>query len=654
MEAVFLRILSFILSLLLAVFNTVSSVFPGIMPDEPIENNVYVYDAEDFYIYENTVIPDYVSWYLAGGKNLKDYDWKYFFTKSVVLVPFTLPDPGYTIENIAVSEKGDTLDISFKYVSGDGEYAAVECPKVIVVETSKNIKFVEVTSEKETDNPDNPNEPDVPDIPEIPDEPPVVNNYGIYSADNFTDDYIHDRSQEIINSYDEWYYYYDGGETGLIKYNREYFKTKSLAVFYISVPQNGKTIQINNISEDESYLRVRYRVKNGEDKYAGGMWAVVIETSKDIDYVILTQIGMTEGYALIDAEMFNEGAMPLKQDGAYKIVSTYQKFAATQGEDYFTEIYYNNEFFEDSSLALIYIMLPNYNYDDIVVNSMVENGNVLEIEYSTEEFMTRQDYENVKYLVMFAEISKNITEVKATDTRQKNRYGTFDYFKLEGTEEGLVVTDYESWTRVASTSYAPLAKYDEEYFETRSVVLISKMTPDSGAFFDVIKVKENGDTLDITYLIDSFGGLQALTYKTLLIEVSKNIKNVSAVQRYNREIYKAYPSACFNLSSSEQNSAVLISDYNTWLGYPKSSSTEFKKYNINYFETKSVVLLNISLPGGEYKEDVRYLYTEGNTLYAGTELHNFYKVGGFTAMIYKTVVVEVDKDITQVDYEIMR
>ena len=54
MEAVFLRILSFILSLLLAVFNMVSSVFPGIMPDEPIENNVYVYDAEDFYVYENT------------------------------------------------------------------------------------------------------------------------------------------------------------------------------------------------------------------------------------------------------------------------------------------------------------------------------------------------------------------------------------------------------------------------------------------------------------------------------------------------------------------------------------------------------------------------------------------------------------------------
>ena len=59
MEALFMRILSFILSVLMFVFNSVASVFPGILPDDPIENNAYVYDAELFNLDGNEVIEEF-------------------------------------------------------------------------------------------------------------------------------------------------------------------------------------------------------------------------------------------------------------------------------------------------------------------------------------------------------------------------------------------------------------------------------------------------------------------------------------------------------------------------------------------------------------------------------------------------------------------
>lgn len=654
METLFLRILSFILSVLMFIFNSVSVVFSGIFPDEPVENKAYIYDAEKFDLYESAVISDYVSWYLIGGKGFEEYDWKYFFTKSVAVIKVTLPDPGCSIEEIYAAENGDTLEVSYKIFNGDGEYATVECPKVILIETSKNIKLINVTEEKDIRPP---LEPDKPDAPVEPDKPEIIegNSYGFYKADNFNDDYKHDRSYEIIDSYDEWYYYYSGGKSDLYKYDREYFETKNLVIFYMSVPIGGKEIKIYNIAEDEKYLRVRYRIKNGENKYEAGTWAAVIETSKNIKYVDLTQVGSTVGYAFIDYTMINPDYMPPKVPGSYEIVHNIGSYLNLENDNFMSYYYVNNEFFEDSSLAAIYIMLPDNNHE-VIISSYVENGNTLEIKYTTEDISYDQRHEIVEYIVMFAEISKNITEVKLTETENnKNLFKTCDYLKAMGTEEGLVVSDYDTWSEVASTTYAPLVKYDEEYFKTRSVVLISESLPDSGAYFDVIKVKENGETLELVYGIYSRGGLTVLSRKTLLIEVSKNIKTVSAERKDISCYYNTLSSHNFNLSDSEKNSAVLISDYSTWQKYLAANpSSKLDKYDSKYFETKSVVLCNVVLPGGDSEAVVRYLHDEGNTLYAGVNIHRIYGVGGITALIPKTVVVEVDKDITQVEYEILR
>ncbi len=646
MEALFLRIISLVLSALMFVFNSVSAVFPGIFPDEPIENNAYVCDGELFIFGESIVVGDYVTWLSINGNAVKEYDWKYFFTKSLAAVKVTLPDPGYTIEEIAATENGDTLEVSYKLFSGDGEYAAVECPKVIIIETSKNIKQIEITEEKVV------RPPVEPDDPVEPDEPVEGNAYGIYSADNFNDDFKYDRAYEIISSYDTWYYYYEGGMSDLYKYDREYFETKNLAIFYLSLPVTGKTIKIYDITEDEEYLRVRYRRMNGEAHK--GNCAVVIETSKNIRYVSLSQIGSSVGYTFVDYTMTNPNYMPSKEPGSYKIFNTYKAYSNIKINSVATGYYVNSEFFEDSSLAAIYIMLPNNNHE-VIISSYKEVGDTLEIEYTTEDISYDQRREIVEYIVLLAEISKNITKVKLTETENnQNLFKTYDYFKAMGTEEGLVVSDYATWSEVGNTNYAPFAKYDEEYFKTRSLVLISNALPDSGAYFDVVKVKENGNTLDLVYGIYSRGGLTVLTHKTLLIEVSKNITTVNAQGKDISCCYTTLSAHNFNLSSAEKDSAVLISNYATWQKYISSNpSSTLDKYDSEYFKTNSVVLCNVVLPGGNSEAVVRYLHTDGNTLYAGVNIHKLYGFSGITVLIPQTVVVEVDKTTTQVEYDIL-
>lgn len=656
MEALFLRILSLILSAMMFMFNSVSTMLPGIFPTDPVENNAYVYDDTLPAFYENTVVNDYVTWLSAEGNTVKEYDWKYFFTRSVAVVKVTLPDPGYTIEEITAIENGDTLEVNYKTFSNDGEFAYVECPKVIIIETSKNINLIEVTEEtiiQPPVDPEVPGDPEIPEDPDVPVEPEEPNPYGIYNADIFNDKYKHDRSYEVIDSYDKWSDYYEGNKDELNKYDKEYFESKNLVVFYLSLPASGKTIKVSDITEDEKYLRVRYRVMNGE-LYKGSC-AVVIETSKNISYVSLTQVGSTEGYSFVDYTMFNPDYMPVKEPGSYEIVRTFEYYNNFGISSVVSGYYVNNEFFEDSNLAVIYIMLPNSNHS-VTVSSFKENGNTLEIEYTTEDLSYDQRCEIVEYVVMLAEISKNITEVKLTETENnKNIFKTYDYFKAMGTEDGLIVSDYDTWAEVSNINYAPFSKYDEEYFKNRSIVLISKPLPDSGSYFDVIKIKENGNTLELVYGINGMGGLTMITYKTLLVEVNKNITAVSAERKDLSNNYKILSSHNFNLSETEENSAVLISDYSTWQNYLISNpSSTLEKYDSKYFESKSVVLCNAVLPGGDCEAVARYLYTEGNTFYAGVNIHYIEGMCGIAALIPKTVVVEVDKDIMQVEYEILR
>lgn len=659
MENIFIKVVSIVLSILLSLFNTLSTAFPHVFPVNPIENTYEICEAEEFNITngkENAVIiSDYVSWYLLADKEsetAEKYDWKYFFTGSLAFITLVLPDPGYEVEITSVEENGNTVEIDYKTTCGDGEYAAVLVTKVIVVQVNKNVSLIDLDKISEPEEPvipENPEEPSDPNLPEF-----EGFSYKIHKSDNF-DDYYYNKSYKVIRDYNSWISYYKGSNPDLDKYNEEFFADKNLAIVHIEVPEDGKTIQIINIEQDSdnSQIYLNFRVKNGESSYGKGSWSVVVETDKVVKRIIPLETGIKGETALVDAEFFKPSEMGMvKEDGAYKIITSSNEYYKYITEDYlyFSDFSFSNKYFEDSNLALIYIMLPYmngyYNFD-VNVLSMKENNSTLNIEYSTifEETDEEDKGEAVKYFVMLVEVSKNITEINAVENSFKNIYKTFDMFPhfFDITENYQHISDYETWSDVCSSDLPYFDKYNEEYFENYSVVIVAEEMPDGGSFFDVIKAKENGNTFDLVYNIRSNGGTQAVEYKVLVVEVSKNIKEVS-VQRKDID-YNYSQGGIFAL---EDDSAVLISDYSQWQTYSSSSDT---KYNEAYFEDHSLVVIKSANASSEVTSTMRYLYEEDGVLNVGISKHNYYGVGGFPSVWYQFFVIEVDKNVTDVNLE---
>lgn len=669
MENIFIRVISIVLSVLMSLFSTLSSAFPHVFPVEPIENTYEICEEEQFNIINDkesaVIISDYVSWYSLADKEseiAEKYDWKYFFTGSLAVITLVLPDPGCEVEITSVKENGNTVEIDYKTISGDGEYAAVLVTKVIVVQVNKNISLIDLNKIPNTEEPEEPVIPEFPEEPVVPEEPSDPNlpefegfSYKIHKSDNF-DDHCYNKSYKVIQDYNSWISYYKGSDPDLDKYNEEFFADKNLAIVYIVVPADGKIIQITNIEQDSdiSQIYLNFRVKNGESSYGKGCWSVVVETDKVVKRIIPLETGIKGETELVDAEFFKPSEMGMvKEDGAYKIITSSKEYYEHITDDYLyiSQFSFSNKYFEDSNLALIYIMLPYmngyYNFD-VNVLSMKENGNTLDIEYSTvlEDVDEEDKGEAVKYFVMLVEISKNITEINAVENSFKNIYKTFDMFPhfSDITEAYQLVSDYETWSNVCSSDLPYFDKYNEEYFENYSVVIVAEEMPDGGSFFDVIKAKENGNTFDLVYSIRSYGGTQAIEYKVLVVEVSKNIKEIT-VQRKDID-YNYSQGGIFAL---EDDSAVLISDYSQWQTYSSSSDT---KYNEAYFEDHSLVVIKSTNPSSDVVSTMRYLYEEDGVLNVGISKHIYDGVGGFPSVWYQVFVIEVDKNVTYVNLEI--
>lgn len=662
MENILLKLLSFVLSILMFLFNTVSSVFPGIFPIDPIENTYEICAVEQFNLTENkekaVIISDYISWYSLADREsdiFEKYGWEYFFTGSLAVITLVLPDPLHEVEIISVNENGDTLEVDYKISRSDGEAADVLETKVIVIQTNKNVSLIDLNKIEDAEKPQNPEIPEEPSEPNLPEFEGFP--YQICESDNF-DDYFYNKSCDVIQNYDKWNSYYVGSDPDLDKYDEEFFADKNLVIVHIEIPADGKLIEIISIEQSASYNKIYldFRVKNGESSYNKGFWSVVIETDKSITSIHSFEIGIKGDTKLIDAEYFKQREIGIgKEDGAYKIITSSKEYSALLTEDYIfsSEFSFSNEYFKDSNLALIYVMIPNINgyYGfDVSVLSKEENGNTLNIEYSTvlEETEEEDKGEAVKYFVMLVEISKNITEINAVEKSFKNIYKTFDIIlNFSGaTENPQLVSDYETWSKICTSDLPYFDKYDEEYFENYSVVLLYETMPDSGSFFDVIKVKENEDTFELVYNIDSYGGTQALEHKVLVVEVSKDIEKVSAQRK---EIDYAYSQGGnFKL---EADSAILISDYSQWQTHSASTNSNYSKYDEAYFEDHSLVVVKSANASSDVISIMRYLYKEDGVLNVGINKHIYYNAGGFAAFWYQTFVIEVDKDVTEVNLE---
>lgn len=655
MEMLFLRIISLVLSLLMFLFNSVSAIFPGLFPETPPENTVSFCEENDFEILKSDkiIISDYVSWLETANETLEcfeEYNWKYFFTGSVVLVKVVLPNPDCTVEIESVSENEEVLDLDYKIIYPDEINTDVLDTKIILVNVSKNISEIDALGELIM-----PAEPDIPDIPEDPEEPeepeePEKYTYTLCGANIFNDPtynqygYYSQNAEEFYD-YDSWKAYYAGSDERLDRYNADYFKENALAVFYINVPYKNKEINIHSIfSGNYNSVDMTFRVSDSEKEVPAGTTAVVVEIAKSEEGGYSYDFGLMDEARVLRSDYLNKF---IRKDGYVEIVSTVSEWMSFNTREYYSRVYnLNKTVFDERSLALITVAVPNRDYG-IKLEQTKKSENTVEISYTlyTEEDIYYEDPDLVYYYVIAAEIPKDTKTVNIKENGFKNKWLSLDYIFVN---EPTLISDYETFISVCNNNSGRLSKYDESYFENYSLVAIGGSAPDSGHDFEMLKVKETGDTLELVYGINDIfhGGLTVIMPKAALIEVSKNIKNISAVRKDIQNYHIKYDELYnFNLDRTPVDETFLISDFETWKQYLSSDSNEFERYNEEYFKNYSVVLLKITLPSSGSGSDIRYLYEEDNALQVG---YNIFDDGGFGMICYNVVLVEVSKDITQI------
>lgn len=667
METVILRILSFIMTVIMFFTNLLSSVFPWIKLTDPIipsENSAFIFDAEMFSVdadEEYTIAANYYAWCLVADEDaeeLQKYDKEYFKSGNVVLIPVTLPGSNYYITVDSVEANNETVFVEYTVVNNGMEGTCEEIEMIILVETGKSVDTVKL-SEKEatlpTPEPDpipTPNPDPEPDPEPVPD--PILGtmngyNYGIFSSDNFDDDNIYNEKQTLVSDYETWASYFIGSEKNLQKYDAKYFAEKSLAIFYVPVPDVNKTILLTDIvkSANSNTVFVDYRIKNSEITCSEKFWAVVIEVDKNIEDIYTEQVGFEYGYDVQEIGAFNQGYIR-RENEKYTIISDYETWKKAINSYYYADYSLTKEFFEDSSVALVTVMFPNENYY-VGELTQKENGNTLEINYTS----YYRDYSNrniAVYQVIISEISKDISHVTITDNTLRNNYKTVPTSSFDIPIYGTVmlISDYEDWKKTVQNSIPALSRYTEEYFEKYSVVLIAEVYNDLFYDAEVIKIHENGKTAEIIYGINtekSGVSIAIVDYVTILVEVSKNINDVS-VERKNRDnVYKQFSySGPFSISED----TVIISDYETWTSCVTKENDQITCYDEAYFETQSVVITKVTTPCTDGNVSAYYIYENGNTLEMGYKITNN---SMFPAVGYKTVLIEVSKDVTEVNIE---
>ena len=755
-----------------------NNAFFFVFPQEPVENVVSIYSSELFEAEEKdgevSVISDYVSWYRIVDKNSdlpEKYDWTFFFNRNIALVTVELPNPGYALEVAAVSENGETLELSYTLTEGEGVHPDVLCYEVILVETSKNITKVSASGEKIDNKPiiiPSDNYYFVADFSFKIDEPVLVDSFSALSAltksvpfalIKYDDIYFKTENLAIIpvvlpcsaykitvdsitengniieidytvssdgefDSFDEisklifvetskniteisvnenfvkfekehemqefaGYSYFicedynfdyitygaavfhnaeslnsklTAYASGFSKYDEEYFAEKSLAVARGYFSEDGMDFRPADIRqrenriynskgeflETEQELHISGWEENKNSAYKKGFYYIIVECGKDVEAIEFDVLGLSGGYGVFD----NENFLNLRlTDGQSRIIHDYETWVTVADLDYFTYVFeynINEKFFEEKSMVLTAVVVPN-EYSRIKVNSVNQKNALVEVD-CTMEANYDSDYTLAYTEIVVVETSKDTSAVKLTVNDDEIVYDrhSIEKFNLTPEDEPVLVSDYKTWASLVKNSSSSLEKYDETYFKNNSLVVIPEIFNNGAIEPEVIKFYKNGENLEIVYGLNAFHdmGISAMIEDAIIFEVNGNIKNISVERKdlkCNCRTYRDY-----NLMKSEPT---VISEYSEWVKQVDVTDEEYSRYDEKYFENKSVVLFTATLPDSGGRAVVKYAYKDGNTLEVG---YTAYSLGGFTALTYQAVLVEVDKNITDVNVTVLR
>lgn len=109
------------------------------------------------------------------------------------------------------------------------------------------------------------------------------------------------------------------------------------------------------------------------------------------------------------------------------------------------------------------------------------------------------------------------------------------YVALENTrisiENGkcLIIGSYDEFIDAVGEIKNETKKYDEEYFETKSLLAFNATLPQTNYGVVCDSIVETGNTVTVRYHLENNGeiGLTVFSSQTVLVEISKDIKNAS-------------------------------------------------------------------------------------------------------------------------------
>ncbi len=752
-----------------------NNAFSFIYPQEPVENTVTICDSELFGTAEKdgavSIVSDYVSWYQLVDKNSdlsEKYDWKFFFNRNLALVTVELPNPGYTVEVVSVSEDGETLELLYTLTEGKGEYADVLCYEVILVETSKNIKTVSASGEIVENKPiiiPSDNHYFVADFSFSVDAPVLVDSFSALSAlsksvpfdllkyddiyfqkenlavipvvlpdssykitvDSVTENgdiievdytvssdgefeeakkisklifvetskniteisanenFVKFEKEHEMHEFAGYNYFlceyvnfsypaplfsvFHSAESfkaelsehasGFSKYDEEYFAEKSLAVVRSYFVEDGMDFRPADIEQKENRiynskgeltgteqkLQITGWEENNDSSNKEGLYFIIVECNKDVDAVSLDILGLSRSYRVFGYEQFANLRLA---DGQSKIIRDYETWASTADFIYFGDYCINEKYFEEKSLVLTAVIVPN-EYSSIKVNSVNQKNALVEIGCTMKPNYD-PDYTLACTRIVAVEASKETSAVKLTvndDEIVFNRHN-LRKFNLTTEDEPVIVSDYETWASLLKKSSSSLEKYDETFFKNNSLVVIPEAFTNGSIEPEVIKFYRNGENLEIIYGLNEFhdAGFSAITEEAIVFEIIGDIKNISVARKDMQCNYRTYGN--YNLYVDEPT---VVSEYSEWAELVDATNEKYSMYDEEYFKNKSVVLFTATLPDTGGRAIVKYSYEDENTLEVG---YTAYSMGGLTVICYQAVLVEVDKDVTQVNVSVLR
>lgn len=658
MQAIILKLISMLLSVLMFFSNAFSLIFPY----PPVKNTYEVCSAENFDVDKNNkpiVIDNYMDWLeTAGDSTQKDkYNWKSFFKKSVVLVPVTLPNPGYSIEVKSIIENNNELLFEYYLVPSNDIQPQVIKPMVVLIETSKKITTVSTSHSVKIPSSDDNNSTNDDTENDKTTAIPVMQEYNGYNYFVTESDNFH-AYNKVISTYADLQKCLDGDAPEFDKYDETYFETGSLASAVLYYPADGKTICLTNVEEKdvniynsdkellrtETYLFVDGWVENGDTDYSEGIVYVVIETGKNIDNVSFTRLGFGSEGTVFHYEEF--GNLPLT-DNETMIVSDYKTWSSIVAsefyEEYFEESGVCEAFFEDKNLALGLVMIPNNSYI-VDITGVKENSSTATVNYDVID-----KYDNhstlVEYKVVATEVSKDVTTVNLNCNTNRMQHTTFSANSFNLTDKNpVLVSDYTTWTSVLSDTSSKFSEYDKDYFDNNAIVLIPARFPDTATEAELINVSTENDVLKIVYgLNNKYGiGMTVLTNNVILVEIPNNTAASVVAEEKNLRNFCTTSSD----SSLMTKEPTIISKYEVWVSMVDTTDEKYARYDETYFKNNSLVVFTSVLPDSGAETVFKYAYEENDVLNIG---YTSFSMGGLTVLCYEAAVIEVSKDVTQVN-----